>query len=160
VTTASIREIGEPRLELLYEAHIDLDLPQVIGPTPQGMRQIFCVTGGFFEGPRMKGEVLPGGGDWLLVRPDGVFQLDIRATVRTDDGALIYLSYYGLIDATPGVLARIQQGQDVPVSDYYFYVAPMFQTAAPKYEWLNRRLAIGKGKIVPRGVEYRVFALA
>lgn len=160
MTSVSIRSIGEPRLELLYEMHVDLEAPQVIGQTPVGMRQIFYVVGGSFEGPRLRGEVLPGGGDWALIRSDGVLQLDVRATVRSDDGALIYAFYYGLLDASQDVYRRIFAGEDVPVDEYYFYIAPLFQTAAAQYQWLNRTLAVGKGKVVPSGVEYRVFALA
>ncbi len=160
MTTPSIRAIGEPRLELLYEMHVDLDLPQVIGQTPLGMRQIFYVTGGTFEGPRIRGEVLPGGGDWALIRPDGALQLDVRATIRTDDGALVYAAYYGLIVASQDVWARFLRSEEVPVADYTFYIAPMFQTGDQRYDWLNRTLAVGKGKVIPRGVEYRVFALA
>lgn len=160
MTTPSIRSIGEPRLELLYEMHVDLDLPQVVGQTPLGMRQIFYVTGGAFEGPRIRGEVLPGGGDWALIRPDGALQLDVRATVRTHDGALVYAAYSGLIVASQEVYGRIFAGEDVYVDEYYFYIAPMFQTGDSRYDWLNRTVAVGKGKVIPRGVEYRVFALA
>ena len=91
---SSIRSIGEPCFELLYEAHVDLEPPQVVGQTPLGMRQIFYVKGGTFEGPRMRGEILPGGGDWALIRPDGALQLDVRATVRTDDGDTIYVHLF------------------------------------------------------------------
>lgn len=159
MTTTSIRSIGEPRLELLYEMHVDLEAPQLIGQTPLGNRQIFYVRGGSFKGPRLRGDVLPGGGDWALIRADGVLQLDVRATLRTDDGALVYAWYYGVLDASQEVYRRIFAGEDVPVSEYYFYTAPMFQTGAPEYQWLNRMLAAGKGKVVPGGVEYRVFAL-
>ncbi len=156
---SSIRSIGEPRFELLYEAHVDLDAPQVVGQTPLGMRQIFYVKGGAFEGPRIRGEILPGGGDWALIRPDGALQLDVRATARTDDGALFYAAYGGLIFASPEVYQRIFRGEDVPVDQYYCYGTPMYQTAAPQYEWLNRVVAVGKGKIIPGGIEWRVFAL-
>ncbi|MDO8617036.1 MAG: DUF3237 domain-containing protein [Dehalococcoidia bacterium] len=149
----------QPRLETLYDMHVDLEPPQVIGQTPQGMRQVFIVRGGTFQGPRLKGEVLPGGGDWALIRPDGALQLDVRATLRTHDGALIYASYGGLIVASQEVYARIFRGEDVPLSEYYFYTNPVFQTGAPQYDWLNRTLAIGRGKVAPGAVEYRVWAI-
>ncbi len=150
----------EPRLELLYEMDVQLEPPQMIGQTPQGNRQIFYVRSGTFEGPRIRGEVLTGGGDWFLVRPDGVGELDVRATARTDDGALIYAFYRGLIVAQPEMWAQMAQGREVPRDQYYFYTAPMFQTAAPQYDWLNRTMAVGFGYVVPGGVAYRVFALA
>jgi hypothetical protein len=150
---------SEPVLTHLYDMHADLEAPQVIGAAPAGNRQVFIVTGGTFEGPRLKGTLLPGGGDWALMRPDGAVQLDVRATARTDDGALIYATYSGLISGAPEVLARAMAGEDVPLSEYYFFTNPMFQTADEKYAWLNQTLAIGRGKIVPGGVEYRVWTV-
>ena len=149
----------EPKLEHLYDMHADLEAPQVVGATPLGMRQIFIVKGGTVEGTRVKGEILPGGGDWALIRCDGAVQLDVRATLRTDDGALIYATYSGLIIAEPAVFGRLLQAEDVPLNEYYFYINPMFQTAAPQYLWLNRLIAIGRGKVGPGGVEYRVWAV-
>src|SRR3972149_469463 len=98
------------RTELLYEVSVDLATPQNVGATPHGNRQIFYVKGGTFEGPKLKGEVLPGGGDWFMFRPDGAGELDVRATVRTDDGHLIYTYYRGIIDAPPEVLQRVAAG--------------------------------------------------
>jgi len=149
----------EPKLEHLFDIHADLEAPQAVGATPQGVRQIFIVKGGTIEGPRVKGKALPGGGDWALVRTDGALKLDIRATVQTDDGALIYMTYGGLIVAEPPVFGRLLGGEDVPLSEYYFYVSPMFQTGAPQYAWLNKIIAIGRGKVVPGAVEYRVWAV-
>jgi hypothetical protein len=152
-------EAPDPTLEHLYDMHVDLEAPQVVGATPQGMRQVFIVKGGTIEGPRVKGKLLPGGGDWALIRTDGAVQLDVRATMQTDDGALIYGTYGGLIVAEPAVFGRLFQGEDVPLGEYYFYVNPMFQTGAPQYQWLNRLIAIGRGKVVPGGVEYRVWTV-
>ncbi len=160
MATPSIRAIDKPRLEHLYDMHVDLEAPQVIGPAPAGARQIFIVKGGTFEGPHLKGVVLPGGGDWALVRPDGALQLDVRATLQTSDGALVYAYYSGLIVAPAPVFGRLVQGEDVPLDEYYFYTNPMFQTSAAPYDWLNRTMAVGRGKVVRNGVEYRVWALA
>jgi hypothetical protein len=91
--------------------HVDLEAPQVIGQSPNGIRQIFPVKGGTLQGPRMNGELLPGGGDWATMRPDGAVQLDVRATIKTDDGAMIYAYYGGLIVAGPAVFARIFGGE-------------------------------------------------
>ncbi|HEY5640015.1 MAG TPA: DUF3237 domain-containing protein [Dehalococcoidia bacterium] len=153
-------EYREPRLEHLYDMHVDLEAPQVIGAAPAGHRQIFIVKGGTFEGPRIKGKVLPGGGDWALMRTDGAVQLDVRATVETGDGALVYAAYSGLIILSPEVLGRVTSGEDVPLAEYYFYTNPMFQTAAEKYAWLNQTIAIARGKVIPSGVEYRAWAVS
>ena len=150
-----------PKLEHLFDVHIDIDAPQIVGKTPLGVRQIFIVKGGTVEGPRINGEVLPGGGDWAMVRSDRAVQIDVRATLRTNDGALIYVTYGGVIAAPPDVFGRIFQGQDVPLSEYYFYTNPLFQTGAEQYDWLNRLVAIGRGKaLAGGGVEYRVWAVS
>jgi hypothetical protein len=139
--------------------HVDLEAPQIVGATPQGVRQIFVVKGGIVDGLRLKGKLLAGGGDWALIRADGAVQLDVRGTFQTDDGALIYATYSGLIVAEAAIFGRLLQGEDVPLGEYYFYVNPMFQTGAPQYSWLNKLIAVGRGKVIPGGVEYRVWAV-
>ena len=152
-------EAPEPRLEHLYDMHVDLEAPQSIAGAPAGTRQIFIVKTGRVEGPKISGEVLPGGGDWALVRTDGVIQLDVRATIKTDDGAMIYGTYSGLIVLTPDVGARIFSGQDVPLNDYYFYGNPMFQTGDERYAWLNKVIALSRGRAMAGAVEYRTWAV-
>ncbi len=151
--------MDEPRFEPLFDMRVDLEPPQMIGQTPQGNRQIFYVRSGTFEGPRMKGEVLPGGGDWFLLRPDNAGELDVRGTLKTDDGALIYVTYRGIFSASQEAWKKIYKGEPVDRDQYYFYTAPIFQTSAPNYLWLNRILAVGVGSPIPGGVAYRVFAL-
>lgn len=153
-------EAPEPRLEHLYDAHVDLDAPQTVGVTPTGNRQIYMVKGGRIEGPRIKADVLPGGGDWALIRTDGAVQLDVRASVRTDDGAYVYTYYSGLIIATLETFGQLAAGADVPLSEYYFYTNPMFQAGDQRYAWLNELVAVARGKVVAGpGIEYRVWAL-
>jgi hypothetical protein len=102
--------------------------------------------------------VLPDGGDWLLIRPDGVFEQDVRITLKTDDGAFIYVRYSGLRHAAPEVIARIVAGEAVDRDEYYFRVAPMFETGAPHYAWLNNILSIGVGeRLPPNVVKYDIF---
>jgi hypothetical protein len=86
--------------------------PRDIGVTPRGTRRFYPVTGGSFEGPRLRGEVLPDGGDWLLLRPDGVLEQDVRITLKTDDGAFIYVRYAGMRHGPPEVMARLAQRRD------------------------------------------------
>src|SRR6476469_1623268 len=80
---------------------------QKIGAIPHGVRNIVPVTGGDLEGPRLRGRVIPGGGDWLLLRSDGVLELDLRITLETDDGALIHMKSFGLRHGPPEVLAAL-----------------------------------------------------
>jgi hypothetical protein len=86
-----------PKLEYLMSYRADLKPPVEIGAVPSGNRRIFDVTGGTFEGPRMKGRLLASGGDWLLIGNDGVGRLDVRGTLETDDGARIYVQYHGVM---------------------------------------------------------------
>jgi uncharacterized protein DUF3237 len=146
------------RTELLYEIAMDAQSDD-LGQTPLGHRRIVRVTGGTFEGPRIRGTVLPGGGDWLVERADGVRQLDVRITLRTDDDALIYAHYPGLFHAGPGVMDRLFRGETVDPSEYYFRTAPLFETAAEKYAWLNRVLAIGLGRRTASQVLYTVYSV-
>ena len=145
--------------DFLLEAHIQLEPPEVIGATPLGRRSIHGVTGGTFEGPRLRGVFHPGGGDWLLSLPDGANYLDVRATLETDDGALIYLSYHGVLDGAPEVAIRAASGEDVPPAEYYFRTAPRFETGSEKYAWLNKLICIGTGYFGRQIVGYRIFAV-
>jgi len=119
--------------------------PQKLGAVPQGTRVIAPIPGGTFEGPRLRGKVLPGGGDWTLLRSDSVLELDLRITLETDDGALIYMSSSGLRHGPPEVLAQLARGDTVDPSRYYFRTAIKFETSAPQYAFLNRLLAISTG---------------
>jgi hypothetical protein len=147
------------KTELLFEMSADFAEPQDVGATPAGTRRIIPVAGGTFAGPKLKGAVLPGGGDWLLIRPDSVRQLDVRATLRTDDGHLIYVSYPGLFDVSSEVFQRLLRGEAVAPSEYYFRITPVFETASEKYGWLNRLVAVGVGTRTPTGVAYSVYAI-
>ena len=146
-----------PTLELLMEYSATLKAPVVVGAGPFGMRQIFDVSGGEFHGPRLRGRILPSGADWLLVDPDGVGRLDVRATFETDDGALIYLSYFGILHMDEGVVHKISGGGSSAYGDVYFFTQPRFETGDPRYAWMNRIFAIAQGKVGPLRVDYRVY---
>lgn len=118
-----------------------------------------AMKGGTFVGPRLKGEVLPGGGDWVLLRGDGVNELDIRLTLRTNDGPLIYVRCDGIFDAGPDVRARIAAGEDVAPAEYYFRTTLVFETGAEQYRWLNRLVAVGVGRRTRSGMVTDVFVI-
>jgi len=105
-----------------------------IGTTADGTLSIFPIIGGSFEGDRLRGKVL-GGGDWVTKKADGTFELDARVTLETDDGAFIHMTFTGVRDD----------------ANHYFRTLPRFETAAAKYVFLNRLLAIGIGEIGPEG---------
>ena len=136
-----------------------LDVPQVldIGDTPLGRRRIATVTGGEFQGERLRGTVVGApAGDWLLQRKDGVTILDVRLLLRTDDGEHIYMSYRGVRHGPADVMARLAAGESVDPGSYYFRIAPVFETSAKKYDWINRILAVGTGRREPGGPIYTV----
>jgi hypothetical protein len=134
-----------PSLVHLFRAEVLLGSVQEIGETPLGRRRIIPISGGKFEGERLRGEVLPGGADWQLVRPDGVALLDARYTLRTDDGALIYVSNRGVRHGPPEVLTRLARGEDVDPALYYFRATPTFETGSAQYVWLNNLVAVCSG---------------
>jgi len=128
-----------------------------IGAVPYGTRRIAPLDGGTFEGPRLRGTVLPdSSGDWLLLRPDGVLELDFRATLRTDDGALISMRSFGLRHGPPEVIAALGRGETVDPSTYYFRTMPRFETAHPRYSFLNRLIGIGSGDRRAEGPVYTI----
>jgi hypothetical protein len=131
--------------------------PQNIGPVPTGTRRTAPLSGGHFEGPRLRGKVLPGGSaDWQLLRADGVLEMDLRVTLETDDGALIALASFGLRHGPPEIMAAIARGETVDAASYYFRTAPRFATASPKYAFLNRLLAVATGDRRPDGPIYTI----
>jgi hypothetical protein len=131
-----------------------------LGATPTGTRRVFTVSTGQFSGDRVRGEVLPqAGSDLLLVRADGSSQQDVRLILRTDDGALILMTYRGVRHASREVGEKIARGENVPWSDYYLRTAPFFETSSEKYGWLNRIVSVGIGERERDGVTYEVFEI-
>lgn len=152
-STAPIRELST---EFLMEMRAELNM-QIIGDTPSGHRRIYHIMGGTVKGPDIEGEVLPGGGDWFIVRPDGSALLDVRVTVKTDDDALIYVTYRGILHHTPTLERRLMAGETVRWDEYYFRIVPFFETASEKYSYLNQTMAIGVGEADFAGVSYSVY---
>ena len=130
---------------------------QPIGATPNGNRRVGLVAGGKFQGPKLKGIVLPGGADWVIGRPDGSTTLDVRIVLETDDGAAVGMTYRGMRHGPDAVMERVNSGVFVDPSEYYFRTTVAFETAAPKYDWLNRIIAIGTGSRPPGGPVYEIF---
>jgi hypothetical protein len=141
---------------------ITLKLPPTLelGETPAGNRRVFTVAGGTFAGDQLRGEVLAqGSSDLLLVRTDGSSQQDVRLLLRTDDGALILMTYRGVRHPSAEVNARIASGEAVASSEYYLRTAPFFETSSPSYAWQNKIVSIAIGERTPDGVTYDVFEI-
>jgi hypothetical protein len=142
---------------LLMTLHVLVATPQDIGAVPHGVRRTAPLSGGAFEGPRLRGMVLPdAGADWLLLRADGVLELDLRVTLRTDDGALISMRSFGLRHGPRDVIAAIGRGETVDPASYYFRTAVRFETGHHTYAFLNRIVAVGSGDRRPPGPTYTI----
>ncbi|QEE28934.1 DUF3237 domain-containing protein [Terriglobus albidus] len=144
----------------LFTISMTLDPVMEVGNTPAGQRRVFTVSGGHFEGDRLKGVVLPqASSDLLLVRADGSSQQDARLVLKTDDEAIIVMTYRGVRHASVEVSAKIARGENIAASEYYLRTAPFFETSALKYAWLNKIVAVSIGERQPNGVSYRVFEI-
>jgi hypothetical protein len=147
----------EPSLRLLYTSSVQVGQPMVVGATPYGERRIIPIKGGSFAGPRLSGKILPGGADWQVIRTDGIAELEARYTLETDDGALIYVLNQGIRSGSKEVMGRLARGEKVHPSEYYFRTRPVFETGAPKYQWLHRIVAVATGERLPDDVIITVY---
>jgi hypothetical protein len=134
-----------PSFEYLGTLRAEIGSRTVIENAPQGTRTIVYLTGGTFEGPRVKATIQVPAGDWITNRPDGSYKLDVRLTLKTDDGALILLTYNGIGQTTPtGATLR---------------AAPLFETGDSRYTWLTRLQAVAVGERANGAVVYDLYAL-
>jgi len=121
------------------------------------------VGAGWVKGPKINGTMVAPGADWLRVMPGGNLRTDIRATIKTDDDALIYITYNGIISHTPQTFDRLMKGETLTAKDHYFVTAPTLETASEKYAWLNQAQFVGKVVSVKLGegsfVKYDIYAV-
>jgi hypothetical protein len=153
-----MHSLPAPKLRHVYRLDASLDAPLDLGDTPQGHRRIVALTGGRAEGPDFRAELLgTGGADWQILRPAGSSVADIRYTLRTDRGALLYVQSHGVRHGTPEVLARLAGGEDVDPSEYTFRTTVTIETSAPELAWLNDGVFIAVGARRLNGVSYDVY---
>jgi Protein of unknown function (DUF3237) len=145
------------RTRLLFQLHEQVPPLYVVGQTPNAYRRIGVITGGSFKGERLSGEVVSGGNDWQNIRPDGCTKLDVRLLLKTTDGALIVMTYQVLRHGPPEVMQALDRGELVDPASYYFRLSGQFETSDPKYDWLNRVIAIGVGDRHSDGPVYNIF---
>ena len=150
--------LPEPRLTLVYRLDAVLGEPLDLGEVSQGHRRIVPQIGGTFEGPDVKGKLLPGASaDWQIVLPDGTVLGDIRYTLQTNDGALLYVQSRGVRHGSAEVLARLSRGEEVGASEYVFRTSTQVETAAPDFDWLNKGVFISVAGRQVGGVIYEVY---
>jgi hypothetical protein len=148
-----------PSLQLEFEFEADLSTAISLGATPDGLRRVIPILGGRVRGPRISGEVLPGGADWQRVREDGVTVPEARYLLRTDDAVTIQVDNVGLRHGPEDVMRRLAAGERVDPAEYYFRSTPRFAVAAGKYDWLNRSIFVCAGARYPESIRlwfYRV----
>jgi hypothetical protein len=132
-----------------------------VGDVARGRRRIVHLTGGTFAGPELNGTLLPGSSaDWQIVLPDGTALGDIRYTLRTDRGDLLYVRSQGVRHGSAEVLARLGRGEEVDPGEYVFRTSTQIETAAPDLDWLNKGVFISVGGRQPGGVIYDVYLVA
>lgn len=154
-----IKPVGEITTTHLFDLVFDLNPRLNIGDGGLGRRILFGAAGGSFAGERLRGEVLPGGGDWALFRADGAMTLDVRVTLRTHDDALVHMTYGGRWITPPELrvdMADPIKRYQVDPARYYFRTTPLFETGAKPYAWLNDIVCVGVGYLVEGGIAYRV----
>jgi hypothetical protein len=138
-----------PALRFAFAIKAKVGPIQDLGQTARGHRRVIDILGGGVHGPRLEGEILPGGADWQIVRPDGTIEVVARYTIRATSGALVYVQNDGLRVASPEVLARMSRGEAVPVGAYHFRTTPRFETAEPSLKWMERATFVGVAARAP-----------
>ncbi|MGI9522361.1 MAG: DUF3237 domain-containing protein [Hyphomicrobiaceae bacterium] len=143
--------------EFLLSYKIQVETLHDIGPVPLGTRHLDCLGEGSFEGPKLRGVILPGGIDQKIFRSDGAMNQNVRMILRTDDNALIYVQYTGVRYGTAEVMSKIAAGETVEPTEYYLRSTPYFETASEEYGWLNRIVSVGIGRRMPDHAAYDVY---
>jgi len=128
------------------------------GPGPFGVRVVASLSGGVVTGDRINGTMQGAGADWLLIGSDGYGRVDVRGQIVTDDGAVVYVQYLGLLEMNKAVgRASIDPTAETAYGDQYFRTTPRFETGDERYAWLNTSVFVAEGRIATDGVEYEVF---
>ena len=153
--------LPDPALTLVYRLEAVLGEPLELGEVSQGRRRIVPQIGGTFEGPDVKGKLLPGvSADWQIVLEDGTALGDVRYTLQTGAGDLLYVQSRGVRHGSAEVLARLARGEDVDASAYTFRTSTQIETAAPDLDWLNKGVFISVGGRQAAGVIYETYLVA
>jgi hypothetical protein len=151
-------QLPEPRLTKIFRLEANLGEALDVGSVTAGRRRIVPLTGGSFAGPELNGTLVPGvSADWQIVLPDGTALGDIRYTLRTDRGDLLYVRSQGVRHGSAEVLARLGRGEDVDASEYVFRTSTQIEAAASDLDWLNKGVFISVAGRQPGGVLYEVY---
>ena len=150
--------LPNPSLTRVYRLEATVGEALELGEIAEGRRRIVPLTGGTFTGPELNGKLLPGSSaDWQIILPDGTALGDIRYTLQTNDGDLLYVQSRGVRHGSPEVLARLARGEDVDAREYTFRTSTQIETAAPALGWLNKGVFISVGARQPDRVIYETY---
>jgi len=150
--------VPDPSLTRVYRLEATVGEALELGEIAEGRRRIVPLTGGTFTGPELNGKLLPGSSaDWQIVLPDGTALGDIRYTLQTDDGDLLYVQSRSVRHGSPEVLARLARGEDVDATEYTFRTSAQIETATPELDWLNKGVFISVGARQPDRVIYETY---
>jgi hypothetical protein len=153
--------LPQPHLTQVYRLEATVGEPLDVGDVVQGRRRIIPLTGGTFTGPELNGTLLPGASaDWQIVLPDGTALGDIRYTLQTDGGDLLYVQSRSVRHGSAEVLARLGRGEEVDASEYVFRTSTQIETASLDHDWLNKGIFISVGGRQVGGVIYETFLVA
>jgi Protein of unknown function (DUF3237) len=151
-------QLPEPSLTKIFRVEANLGDVIDVGEVTQGRRRIVPLTGGTFSGPELNGTLLPGGSaDWQIVLPDGTALGDIRITLQTDGGDVLYVRSQGVRHGSVAVLDRLSRGEEVDPRDYVFRTSTQIETASPDLDWLNKGVFVSVGGRQSGGVMYEVY---
>jgi hypothetical protein len=153
-------QLPTPKLRHVFRIDATLDAPVDLGPAAGGRRRIVPLSGGSFTGAELSGTLLAiGSADWQTVHEDGSSVGDVRMTLQTDAGAVLYVQSRAVRHGPPAVLARLARGEDVDASEYTFRTATQIETTDGELQWLNQRIFIAVGGRQPAGVAYDVYVI-
>jgi len=148
-----------PQLEFAFEIKVNVEAGsmQELGMTSKGLKRIIPILGGSFEGPAIKGIVVPGGYDWQLLRNDDVAEIEARYLLKTNEGSLITIVNTGLRHGAANAMQKMAEGKEVLPDEYYFRTIPVFETADKNYSWLTKNIFIANGIRKPAQVYIQVW---
>ena len=153
--------LPDPRLTPVYRLEATVGPPLDLGAIAQGQRRIVPLTGGTFSGPELNGTLVPGASaDWQIVMADGTALGDVRYTLQTERGDLLYVQSRGVRHGSAEVLARLGRGEDVDPSEYTFRTTTSIETATGDLDWLNKGVFVSVGGRRPSGVVYETYLVA